>query len=255
MIEKGWLGGGVPAATPPSSSNLYHRTREHSDLTRQPEHFENLSRDPNYNIMFSPRLRCLAQTEHGCAATNAPSSPTSCRAWRPDGSPQAHRDMLPIINIEGPRYPVLGGLYQERGGTARHDTVAWANKACSADGHGHHPELRGERHRKPRMAVSSRSIPAGPDQNATSWRWSSPVQPLCWPEMAGSGCPSDRLAFRRWCPNRSSLLRSGHHGQHRPRLSVAIRQGEMVIGGGTDGFNNYTSAAAGSMSRKPFKCP
>ena len=33
--------------------------------------------------------------------------------------------MIPIININGPRFPILGGLWQPRGGTARHDAVAW----------------------------------------------------------------------------------------------------------------------------------
>ena len=32
--------------------------------------------------------------------------------------------MLPIINLNC-RYPVMGGLLQRRGGTARHDAVAW----------------------------------------------------------------------------------------------------------------------------------
>jgi hypothetical protein len=42
------------------------------------------------------------------------------------------KELCPIINIEGPRYPVLGALWQPRGGTARHDAVAWGYaRACS----------------------------------------------------------------------------------------------------------------------------
>ena len=35
------------------------------------------------------------------------------------------KELCPIIEIRGPRYPVLGALWQPRGGTARHDAVAW----------------------------------------------------------------------------------------------------------------------------------
>ena len=42
------------------------------------------------------------------------------------------KKLCPIINIDGPRYPVLGALWQPRGGTARHDAVAWGYaRACS----------------------------------------------------------------------------------------------------------------------------
>ena len=38
-------------------------------------------------------------------------------------------------HLDGPRYPVLGALWQARGGTARHDAVAWGYaRACSAMG-------------------------------------------------------------------------------------------------------------------------
>ena len=35
------------------------------------------------------------------------------------------REMLPYISYDNPRFPVYGGLYHPRGGTARHDAVAW----------------------------------------------------------------------------------------------------------------------------------
>ena len=36
------------------------------------------------------------------------------------------------MNIDGPRYPVLGALWQARGGSARHDAVAWGYaRACT----------------------------------------------------------------------------------------------------------------------------
>src|ERR1700691_785277 len=35
------------------------------------------------------------------------------------------RDLLPLVDLDNGRYPVLGGFLQRRGGTVRHDAVAW----------------------------------------------------------------------------------------------------------------------------------
>ncbi len=35
------------------------------------------------------------------------------------------RKHLPYLDFDNPRFPVYGGLYHPRGGTARHDAVAW----------------------------------------------------------------------------------------------------------------------------------
>jgi sarcosine oxidase subunit beta len=35
------------------------------------------------------------------------------------------RRLAPMIDVENPRFPVQGGLLQPRGGTVRHDAVAW----------------------------------------------------------------------------------------------------------------------------------
>ena len=35
------------------------------------------------------------------------------------------RDLLPYLDFEQTRFPIYGGLYHPRGGSARHDAVAW----------------------------------------------------------------------------------------------------------------------------------
>ncbi|HET7756019.1 MAG TPA: sarcosine oxidase subunit beta family protein [Steroidobacteraceae bacterium] len=44
------------------------------------------------------------------------------------------RRLVPLIDLDNGRYPVLGGFLQPRGGTVRHDAVAWgyARAACEA---------------------------------------------------------------------------------------------------------------------------
>src|SRR5262245_29913658 len=45
------------------------------------------------------------------------------------------RALVPILDFDNARFPVYGGLLQRRGGTARHDAVAWGfARAASARG-------------------------------------------------------------------------------------------------------------------------
>ncbi|MCO5732072.1 sarcosine oxidase subunit beta family protein [Rhizobium sp. SSA_523] len=58
----------------------------------------------------------------------------------------AVRRMMPFLNFDHARFPILGGLYQKRAGTVRHDAVAWGY-ARGADSRGvdliQHCELTG----------------------------------------------------------------------------------------------------------------
>jgi sarcosine oxidase subunit beta len=47
----------------------------------------------------------------------------------------AVRDMCPFLDFDNARFPIIGGLWQARAGTARHDAVAWGY-ARSADRRG-----------------------------------------------------------------------------------------------------------------------
>ncbi|HUX72693.1 MAG TPA: sarcosine oxidase subunit beta family protein [Steroidobacteraceae bacterium] len=45
------------------------------------------------------------------------------------------REIVPLVELDNGRYPVLGGFLQRRGGTVRHDAVAWGYaRAASAAG-------------------------------------------------------------------------------------------------------------------------
>ena len=41
--------------------------------------------------------------------------------------------MMPFIDLHNARFPVLGGLLQRRGGTARHDAVVWGYARAASD--------------------------------------------------------------------------------------------------------------------------
>ena len=90
--------------------------------------WENLSQELNFNTMFSQRgVLTLAHSEHELKEMNR-----RVEAIRLNGidsdvlNPAQIKKLVPIININpNLRYPVMGGFIQRRGGTARHDAVAW----------------------------------------------------------------------------------------------------------------------------------
>ena len=48
---------------------------------------------------------------------------------------EAVREMVPFLDFDNARFPMQGGLLQRRGGTVRHDAVAWGY-ARGADSRG-----------------------------------------------------------------------------------------------------------------------
>ena len=90
--------------------------------------WEDLSQALNYNVMFSPRgVMMLAHTVHDVQVLKRHVHANRCNGvdneWlsppRPRHSARRSTSRADI------RYPVMGAALQRRGGTARHDAVAW----------------------------------------------------------------------------------------------------------------------------------
>lgn len=127
LIERGWIGGGNTGrnTTVIRSNYFFPETAAFFDFALKL--YEGLSRDLNYNIMFSQRgMWTLAHDRHGMEMLNR-----SANAMLLNGiDAELHdadsvRSRIPHLN-DNPRFPILGALNQPRGGTARHDAVAWA---------------------------------------------------------------------------------------------------------------------------------
>jgi len=126
LLEKGWLGGGNTGRNTTVIRSNYFFPQTAAFFEFSLKLYEGLSRDLNYNIMFSQRgMWVLAHDRHGVEILRRSANAmllNGVDAELHDGD--AVRRCIPGLN-ESPRFPILGGMNQPRGGTARHDAVAW----------------------------------------------------------------------------------------------------------------------------------
>jgi sarcosine oxidase subunit beta len=128
VVERGWLGGGNTGrnTTVVRSNYIYPESARLYDFSLKL--YEGLSRELNYNIMLSQRGHVmLAHSRH-----DLESIARWANAMHMNGieAELLTRDevgeLIPALDLSpAARYPVLGGFMQRRGGTARHDAVAW----------------------------------------------------------------------------------------------------------------------------------
>ncbi|KQT66205.1 MULTISPECIES: sarcosine oxidase subunit beta family protein [unclassified Aureimonas] len=138
VIEKGWLGGGNTGRNTTIIRSNYLYDESAALYNHALNLWEDLSQDLNYNVMFSPRgVLMLAHNVHDVqvakrhihsnrlnGVANEWLTAEECKAFCP-----------PLYIGEDTRYPIVGGALQRRGGTARHDAVAWGYaRAASARG-------------------------------------------------------------------------------------------------------------------------
>lgn len=136
VLERGWIGGGNTGrnTTVIRSNYFFPQSARFYDFSLSL--YEGLSRELNYNIMFSQRgMWSLAHDRHGVEMLRR-----SVNAMLLNGVDAEYHDaaevyrQIPGLN-PSPRFPIRAGLLQKRGGTARHDAVAWGY-ARAADGLG-----------------------------------------------------------------------------------------------------------------------
>ena len=184
VIEKGWLGGGNTGrnTTIIRSNYLYDESAGLYDHALKL--WDGLSQEINYNVMYSARgVMMLSHNVHDTQVFKR-----HIHANRLNGidnewlTPDQAKAFCPPLNIhQSARYPVAGAALQRRGGTARHDAVAWGYARAAAAMGVHiiqNCEVTGIR----RSADGSVS---GVDTSR-------------------GACRSKAIPCRRWCPNRSS---------------------------------------------------
>jgi len=138
VVEKGWIGGGNTGRNTTIIRSNYLWDESAAIYEHSLKLWEKLTQELNFNIMFSQRgVLTIAHSEHELKEMSR-----RVHAIRLNGidsdilSPQEIKKFVPTINVnQGIRYPIMGGFLQKRGGTARHDAVAWGY-ARAADSYG-----------------------------------------------------------------------------------------------------------------------
>jgi sarcosine oxidase subunit beta len=243
VIEKGWLGGGNTGRNTTIIRSNYLQDPSAAIYEKARSLYETLSQDLNYNIMFSPRgVMMLAQTEHEIRGYQRTAHANALQGVTTEFIGPKVKELCPIINIDGPRYPVLGALWQARGGTARHDAVAWGYaRACSDMGMDiiQQTEVTGVR-REGGKVVGRRDHEGRHRLRQARHRRGGAFRRLA--DMARASA----------CRSRAWRLQALVSEPIKPCMDVVVMantvhgymsqsdKGEMVIGGGADGFNNYT---------------
>ncbi|MEM8577455.1 MAG: sarcosine oxidase subunit beta family protein [Pseudomonadota bacterium] len=247
ILEKGWLGGGNTGRNTTIIRSNYLQDPSAALYEKSRSLYETMSQDLNYNVMFSPRgVIMLAQTHHEVRGYQRTAHANALQGVATEFiGPQRVKELCPIIELSGPRYPVLGGLWQPRGGTARHDAVAWGYaRACSDMGMDviQKCEVTGIRRER------------GKAVGVDTTKGAIDCDKLGIVVAGHSGDVAAMAGFR--LPIESVALQALVSEPIKPCMDVVVMantvhgymsqsdKGEMVIGGGTDGYNNYTQRGA-----------
>jgi sarcosine oxidase subunit beta len=244
VVEKGWLGGGNTGRNTTIIRSNYLQDASIAIYELSRALYEGLSRELNYNVMFSPRgLLMLCQTEHELRALKRTSHANrlaglDCRMIT---AADAKR-LVPLMNVEAEcRYPVLGAYYQPRGGTARHDAVAWGY-ARGADALGvdiiQNCEVTGIRRNGQRVAgvETSKGFIRTRKIAVVAAGHTSVIM-----QMAGVRMPIESVCLQALVSEPIKpvidcvIMANTVHGY----ISQSDK-GELVIGGGADPYNNYS---------------
>ncbi len=137
VLEKGWIGGGNVGRNTTIIRSNYLLDGNEPFYEFSMKLWEGLEQDFNFNAMVSQRgVLNLCHTDAQRDAYRRRGN--AMRLNGVDGElldTAGVRKMAPFLNFDSARFPIKGGLFQKRGGTVRHDAVAWGY-ARGADSRG-----------------------------------------------------------------------------------------------------------------------
>jgi sarcosine oxidase subunit beta len=249
VVEKGWIGGGNTGR----NTTIIRSNYLFDESARLYDHavkmWEGLSQQLNYNVMFSPRgVMMLAHTVHDVQVLKRHVHANRCNGvdneWL---TPAEAKAFCPPLNVEANiRFPVLGAALQRRGGTARHDAVAWGY-ARAADALGvdiiENCEVTGIR-RGAQGAVealeTTRGLIRAPRVGVAAAGNSSVVMGLAGVRLPLESFPLQALVSE---PVKAVFPCVVMSNSVHAYISQSDK-GELVIGAGTDAYTSYTQRGA-----------
>ena len=128
VLEKGYIGGGNTGRNTTIVRSNYMLEANSFFYEKSLQLWEGLSVDLNYNVMFSQRG--VLNLAHSDAQLDAYARRGNAMRLNGVDAELLNRDQVrkyaPNLDFsDNARFPITGGLLQARGGTARHDAVAW----------------------------------------------------------------------------------------------------------------------------------
>jgi sarcosine oxidase subunit beta len=248
VVDKGYIGGGGSGRNTAILRSNYLTPEGVAFYDRSLQLYQGLSRELNFNVMFSQR-------GHMTLAHNDSSLRTM--RWRAEvnkvqgvdsqviGPEEIKRLVPPMDTSDRTRYPILGALYHPPGGIIRHDAVVWGYaRAADALGVQIHQEtevtgvdVAGGRVRG--VQTSRGPIAAPVVVNATAG-WASLIA-----AMAGVGLPiiTHPLQAAVTEPVKFFLDTVVVSGTLHVYVSQTDR-GELVFGASVDPFASYSMRAS-----------
>ncbi|RCS23894.1 sarcosine oxidase subunit beta [Phyllobacterium salinisoli] len=245
VLEKGWLGGGNTGRNTTIIRSNYLYDESAGIYEHAVKLWEGLSQDLNYNVMYSPRgVMMLAHNVHDVQVLKR-----HVHANRLNGidnewlSPEQAKEFCPPLNIsQTARYPVVGASLQRRGGTARHDAVAWGYARAASDRGVHiiqNCEVTGVR-RSPTGAVTGVETTQGfigaKKVGVVAAGHTSVLMQMAGVRMPLESYPLQALVSEPVKPAFPCVVMSN-------TVHAYISQsdkGELVIGAGTDQYTSYS---------------
>jgi len=128
VLEKAWIGGGNTGRNTTIVRSNYRQPQMQRLLEFSLKTWETLSDELNYNLMFSQR-GAVFLGHSDADMTRLAERGDALRCAGIDAELMTREEvaaLAPCLDISpNARFPIHGGLIQRRGGTARHDAVAW----------------------------------------------------------------------------------------------------------------------------------
>ncbi len=248
VLEKGWLGGGNTGRNTTIVRANYLQDESTGIYAHALKLWPGLSKELNYNVMFSPRgVMHMAHTEGDLKEIARRHNANRLQGVTLEFLTREQvKEFCPIINISpNVRYPVLGASLQRNAGVARHDAVAWGY-ARGADTRGvdiiqncevsgfdiENGELKGVRTTRGNIITSKVGcVKAG---------HSSVLDDMAGLRLPIESHPLQALVSEPLKPIMNTVLMSN-------TVHVYLSQsdkGELVIGAGADLYNSYAQRGA-----------
>jgi len=127
VLEKGWIGGGNVGRNTTIIRSNYLLDGNQPFYEMSLKLWEGLEQDLNYNAMVSQRG--VLNLYHSDAQRDAYRLRGNAMLMHGADAELLDRDgvrrLYPFLDFDTARFPIKGGLLQRRGGTVRHDAVAW----------------------------------------------------------------------------------------------------------------------------------